>query len=131
MTLTEIRNMVLFQTNNDATDLADYQPAIDIYINEGYDKLVKAYADIHLDDIPAGQNEAAYTKLESTTDECLLPEWTQMAIVNYATYLMYRNGNAPKQNRGIPYYQMFLDVLNKLPYENGRVRKLYNLYVEQ
>lgn len=36
MNLLEIKNMVMFQTNNDADDLGDFLPYLEDYINEGY-----------------------------------------------------------------------------------------------
>lgn len=130
MTLNEIRNLVLFQTNNDITDLADFQPAIEGYINEGYDRLAYAYDSMHIDDVASGETTARYPKLSAANDTPAIPEWAHNAIANYATYLMYRNGNVVKQNRGVPYYQAFLEVLNRLAFENkNKVRKMKNLYV--
>ena len=40
MTLKQIQDQVMFQTNNDADDLPDFLPHLHDYINEGYDLLV-------------------------------------------------------------------------------------------
>lgn len=131
MTFGYIRNQVLFQTQNDADDLADYQPAIDDYINEGYDKLVYAFAGVHLDETSDSETDIPYPTLIDIRDEPRTPKWTHRAIADYATYLMYRNGNALKQNRGVPYYNSFMEVLNKLPYAKEGGMKLKNLYQEK
>lgn len=131
MTFDAIRNLVLFQTNNDIIDLPDYQPAIEGYINEGYDILAYEYDNLHLDEVRSGETVAAYPTMEATNDEPNIPEWMHSAIADYATYMMYRNGNAIKQNRGIPYYQKFLEVKSKAAFANrNKKRKLKNLYVE-
>ena len=130
MTLLEIQNHVMFQTNNDADDLPDYQPAVNKYINEGYELLAYAYDKLHLDEVAEGESIARYATLANTTDVPAIPAWAHRAIADYATYLMYRNGNALKQNRGMAYYQMFMEVYKQMPFAKGTVRKMKNLYVE-
>ena len=122
MTLSELRNLVLFQTNNDADDLGEFQPAIEAYINEGYDKLVWEFARQHLDD-------GDYMSLSSGSDEPEIPEWAHRAIADYATYMVYRNGNLSKQNRAVPFYQMFEQVRMKLQWQGANKNAhFYNLY---
>ena len=129
MTLKQLREHVMFQTNNDTDDLDEFQPAVDNYINEGYDRLVEVYADTHI-----GTTE--FPVLSTITDVPKIPSWAHRAIGDYATYLVYRNGNQYKQNRGERYLQMFMDVLNKLRLysvdENGvkKQRHFYNLYTD-
>ena len=48
MTLAEIKNLIMFQTNNDKDDLGDYLPYLMDYINEGYDRLVQEEDNIPL-----------------------------------------------------------------------------------
>ena len=48
MTVSEIKNEIMFQTNNDTDDLGDFLPYLMDYINEGYDRLVYAFAQVHL-----------------------------------------------------------------------------------
>ena len=131
MTLTQLRNHALFQSNNDAEDLSEFQPAIDNYINEGYDKLTMAYAKLHLGQ-QADDGTTPYSKLANTTDAVALPAWCHRAIGDYATYMIYRNGNALKQNRGIPYLQQFESAKRRLA-EEGRKNRggahLRNLYI--
>ena len=133
MTLKEIRALAMFQSNNDEEDLPEFQPALDQYINEGYDRLVEAYTDEHTD--PDGD---VYIPLTGATDEPEIPSWSHRAIADYATYMIYRNGNVTKQNRSVPYYQSFSDMLLKLREagvkdrnkDNGGLVHFKNLYVD-
>lgn len=113
MTFAEIKNQVMFQTNNDAEDIEDYLPHVDDYVNEGYDRLVKVWTKTH--HIPGGE----YPRLEEDEDEPNLPEWTHRAIVDWATWLVYRNGNPQKQQRGYAFRNSFEEVLAKLSDEGG------------
>ena len=131
MTLKELREHTLFQTNNDADDLTEFQPAIDDYINEGYDRLTMAYAKLHLGET-APDGTTPYTRLTTATDTCQLPTWVHRHIGDYAAYMIYRNGNALKQNRGIPYYEMFMRAKMMLEQEGKKKRggaHFHNLYV--
>ena len=130
MTLAEIKNQVMFQTNNDAEDLGDYEPHIDDYINESYDRLMSAWAKDHVPTVA--------DRLEIDTDEPETPEWTHRALVDYATWLVYRNGNPQKQQRGMAYLNAFNEVLAKIADEGGaaglnadgtrkRVTKFFNI----
>jgi len=112
MTLGEIKEQVMFQTNNDVEDLADYEPHLTDYINEGYDILVMNYTDQHV-----SNDSAEYPALSELTDVPNLPEYTHRGLVDYATYLVYRNGNSVKQNRGMAFYSAFMDITAKLKYE--------------
>lgn len=100
MNLLEIKQHVLFQTNNDADDLGDFLPHLTDYINEGYDRLVVAWCGEHVSD-----DSETYTPLKTDKASPELPAWTHRAIADWATWLIYRNGNAGKQNRGVPYRQ--------------------------
>ena len=95
MTLLELKNLIMFQTNNDADDLGDFLPHIVTYINEGYDLLVHAWCGerVHMD-------SDTYIPLLSDKSQPELPEWTHKAIADWATWLIYRNGNSNKQARG-------------------------------
>lgn len=112
MTFGEIKNQIMFQTNNDQEDIDDYLPHVDDYINEGYDRLVKAWTKNH---VP--QDE--YPRLAADTDEPKLPEWTHRALVDWGTWLVYRNGNPQKQQRGMAYRSAFEEVLSKISDEGG------------
>ena len=95
MNLAEMKNMILFQTNNDADDLGDFQPYINDYINEGYDKAAMAYAGQHV-----SVDSDVYNPLKNDKASPDLPDWLHRAIADWATWLIYRNGNAAKQQRG-------------------------------
>ena len=110
MTLAEIKEQVMFQTNNDAEDLGDYEPHINDYVNEGYDRLVSAWNKGHVTED---------NRLEMDTDEPELPLWTHRALVDYATWLIYRNGNPQKQQRGMTYLNNFQQILSKILDEGG------------
>ena len=100
MNLLEIKQHVLFQTNNDADDLGDFLPHLTDYINEGYDKLIVAWCGEHVSD-----DHETYTPLRNDKSVPEVPVWTHRAIADWATWLLYRNGNAGKQNRGVLYKQ--------------------------
>lgn len=117
MTLSQIKNEVMFQTNNDADDLGDFMPYLLDYINEGYDKLSYAWTGEHPEEL-----------LDADTDVPLLPEWTHRALADWATWLVYRNGNPQKQNRGYAFRQAFEDVLGKIVAEGGREGKVTNFF---
>lgn len=112
MTLAEIKNQIMFQTNNDAEDIDDYLPHVIDYINDGYDRLVKVWTKNH---IP----QEDYPRLTEDTDVPRVPEWTHRALCDWATWLVYRNGNPQKQNRGMAYYSAFNEVLSKISDEGG------------
>ena len=123
MTVAEIKNEVMFQTNNDVEDLGDFLPYLMDYINEGYDLLVNAWASAHI-------HTEEYPKLVLDTDVPNLPEWTHRALSDWATWLVYRNGNPSKQNRGFQFKLAFEEVLAKIKSEGGikgRVRNFYNI----
>lgn len=111
MTLGEIKDQVMFQTNNDAEDVGDYLPHLVDYINEGYDRLVNVWYKNHI--------PQAYARLENDTDVPSLPEWTHRAIADWATWLVYRNGNPQKQQRGYAFRNAFEDVLARISDEGG------------
>lgn len=113
MTFAEIKAQIMFQTNNDAEDIEDYLPHVNDYINDGYDRLVKAWTKSH--HIP----DSSYPRLENESDEPNLPEWLHRYICDWATWLVYRNGNPQKQQRGRAYYESFMMVLSQINGEGG------------
>lgn len=129
MTLKDIQEQVMFQTNNDADDLGDYTPHIDDYINEGYDRIITVWDNQH---VPSDD----YPRLESDDDEPLLPGWIHRYIADWATWLIYRNGNPQKQQRGMAFRQSFMDLLSKLAdaggkngfNEDGSLKKVRNFF---
>ena len=96
MTVLEIKNLIMFQTNNDADDLGDYLPHITSYINEGYDRAAMAYANEHV-----STDSETYLPLNHDKSSPEVPDWMHRAIADWATWLVYRNGNQNKQGRGV------------------------------
>ena len=129
MTFAEIKNQVMFQTGNDADDLVDYLPHVDDYANEGYVRLAKAWAG-------SDYTEQDYPRLQYDEEIPSLPDWTHRALADYATWLVYRNGNPQRQQRGLYFRQAFEDVLKQIYEEGGKnglnedgTRKKYNHFI--
>ena len=112
MTFQEIKDQIMFQTNNDADDIEDFLPHVDDYINDGYDRLVRAWMGQHVPD-------GGTPRLKEPTDVPLLPEWTHRAICDWATWLVYRNGNPQKQQRGLYFRSAFEEILARIAGEGG------------
>lgn len=112
----EMKNLVMNQTNNDIDDLGDFMPYMASYLNEGYDRLVSAWDGGH-----AGSEK--YPWLVRDTDVPKVPEWTHAVIVDWATWLMYRNGNPSKQSRGYAFRdaaeRMLLQIRGMLNADKG------------
>ena len=115
MELTEIKNAVMFQTNNDIEDVSEYSLVLNSYINEGYEKLCFAFWRMYPS--PSG----LLKPLEKGTDIPKLPTYAHRAISDYSTYLIYRNGNPSKQNRGMAFLQTFNEILIKLQLDNSKL----------
>ena len=128
MTLGDMRRRVLYQTNNDVDDLGDFEPCMTDYINEGYDKAAMAYAKehVHID----SEN---YLPLKHEKSSPEVPEWMHMAIADWATWLVYRNGSVQKQNRGRAYMmsaqEVFSRALNMTAEEKGITPQAYGRYI--
>lgn len=114
MTLSEIKYHVMFQTNNDADDIGDFEPHIIDYINEGYDLLVNAWAKQH-----TAFALVDYPRLGDDSDVPRTPEWTHRYLADWATWLIYRNGNPQKQQRGYQYRSAFEGMLARVADEGG------------
>lgn len=113
MTFAEIKAQVMFQTNNDEDDIEDYLPHVDDYVNDGYDRLVKAWNKNH---IPV----EGTPRLVEDDDVPQLPQWTHRALCDWATWLVYRNGNSQKQQRGLFFRDSFNETLAKIADEGGQ-----------
>ena len=112
MTLTEIKNQVMFQTNNDPEDIEDFLPHAADYINEAYDRIIRVWTHKH---VPC----AEYPRLQEDEDEPNLPTWMHRYLCDWATWLVYRNGNPQKQQRGYEFRNHFLQFLATLSDEGG------------
>ena len=115
MTLKEIKEQIMFQTNNDADDLEDFEPHIVDYINDGYDRIVVVFDHQHV-----STDSVMYPTMSEDTDDPNLPEWMHRYLVDWATWLVYRNGNPQKQNRGYAYREAFERFLSQLASEGGK-----------
>ena len=131
MTLGEIKERVMFQTNNDSDDLGDFEPHIADYINDGYDRLVNAWARDHV-----STTSENWPALSESTDEPRTPEWTHRFLADWATWLIYRNGNPQKQQRGYAFRESFEAMLRTVTGEGGAdglnedgTRKRYNQFI--
>lgn len=125
MTVGEIKNLVMFQTNNDAEDLGDFLPFLMGYINDGYDKVVYAWAEEHVD-----SGSELYSPLTEDSDIPAVPAWTHKAIADWATWLIYKNGNPARQNRGYIFKTSAEETVNKVTSEGGqggRARHFINI----
>lgn len=114
MTLKEIKEQVMFQTNNDAEDLGDFMPALNDYINEAYDRLVSVWAKAHV-----SEESDKHFPLTSNGDEPMVPAWTHRYLADWATWLVYRNGNPQKQQRGYAFRESFLGMLSTISDQGG------------
>ena len=131
MTLSEIKEQVMFQTNNDSDDLEDYEPYIVEYVNDGYDRLVSVWARQHVT-----SSNPNYPALAEDTDVPNTPEWTHRYLADWATWLCYRNGNPQKQNRGLAFRSAFESMLSTISGEGGvdglnedGTQKRYNKFI--
>ena len=108
MTLLDIKHQVMFQIGSDAEDLGDFQPHVTRYINEGYDRAAMAWAGQHV-----GGEEGELPPLGHDRAVPEVPDWLHAAIADWAAWLIYRNGNSSRQNRGYPFRSAALEAFRK------------------
>ena len=108
MEYSELQALVMVQTNNDLDDVSEYETQLPAYLNEGYNLLYKRWMRKYPD-----------TPLSEDTDVPDLPEYMHRAITDWATWLMYRNGNPSKQQRGLYFRQSFEKFLATIPDGGG------------
>ena len=109
MDLSALRQQVMFQIGGDAEDVQDFLPYLTDYLNEGYDRLVMAAYGRHV-----GQGETDAEPLANDRSIPVLPAWTHRAIADWATWLICRNGNTQRQNRGYAFRRAFEEVEGRL-----------------
>lgn len=109
MDLSALRQQVMFQIGSDAEDVQDFLPYLTQYINEGYDRLVMAAYGRHV-----SNEEDDYLPLSHDRSTPNLPDWTHRAIADWATWLICRNGNTQRQNRGYAFRKAFEDVESRV-----------------
>lgn len=115
MTYKEITDTVMFQTNNDVEDKEEFKIALPDYVNAGYGKLCDAFWGMY------PTLEGPLLPLKTDSDKPNLPLYAHRAIADYASYMMYRNGNPIKQNRGLRYLQDFNEVLSRLRKDSAKI----------
>jgi hypothetical protein len=124
MKLLDLEKLALSQLGLDTDDLNEQKTNLDIYLNEGYDKLLKVYKNVHT-------GETGYPILSTDTQEPLTPAWSHRAIADYATWALSRNGSAQKQNKGAIFWNTFNDMEAQLVHEavyTPLPHKLKNIY---
>lgn len=109
MDLSAIKQQVMFQIGGDTEDVQDFLPYLTRYINDGYDRLTMAAYGQHV-----GKEQDDTPPLTHDRMSPSLPEWTHPAIADYATWLICRNGNAQRQNRGYAFRRAFENVESRL-----------------
>ena len=114
MTVGDIKRLVMHQLNMDPEDQWDYTPYLLGYINEGYERLVKAWT-LHHDH--AGSENYPY--LSADNDVPAIPERYHKALADFATWCIYRNGNAQKQQRGYVFRNGFEEAWQEIWREGG------------
>ena len=113
MTFAEIKDQIMFQSNNDPEDIEDFLPHAADYINDGYDRIVIVWDRHH---VPSDD----YPKLVEDHDVPNIPAWMHRYLCDWATWLVYRNGNPQKQQRGRAYYDHFMWLLSRIADEGGK-----------
>ena len=109
MDLSAIKQQVMFQIGGDAEDVQDFLPYLTRYINDGYDRLTMAAYGQHVGEAQDDTPPLTHDRMSPS-----LPEWTHPAIADYATWLICRNGNAQRQNRGYAFRRAFENVESRL-----------------
>lgn len=104
MTVSEIKNRIMYQTGNDGEDITDHLPWVLEYVNQGYDRMLATYVKRHVGD-------EEYPLLAADEDTPKLPDWVHYALADFATWCIYRNGNTQRQQRGMRYLASYEDAL--------------------
>lgn len=124
MTVGEIKEAAMFQSQNDIEDIDDFRPVLAEYLDEAYDRLVYAYAGVH----PAEDNEE-WPLLRTDGDEPRTPAWTHLSLADWVTWRILSIGSSAKQQQGMVFRQSFeLDLLKATAEgEAGKIRNFFNI----
>jgi hypothetical protein len=76
-----MKQFVMYETGNDAEDEAEFLPYLMGYLNEGYDRLVYAFAREHVED-----GSQSFPALAEDVDAPRLPSWAHPAIAHWAAW---------------------------------------------
>lgn len=120
MTVSELKNRIMYQTGNDGEDVSDHLPWVLEYLNEAYDKLCIIFAKEHV----GGE---AFPKLVADSDVPKLPEWVHYALADFATWCIYRNGNVQRQQRGMRYLASYEEAVVALRHDPAQ-KKAKNFF---
>lgn len=101
MTVGEIKEAALYQSQNDIEDIEDFRPVLSEYLDEAYDRLVYAYAEAH----PADGTD--WPKLRADGEVPRTPDWTHMFLVDWVTWRILSIGSPAKQQQGMVFRQAF------------------------
>lgn len=103
MNLGELKNLVMIQTGNDVEDYPDFAEQSLVYINDGYRRAYQHWMGVYPE-----------TLLALDEDIPAVPDEIHTAIADWATWLLYRNGNISKQNRGMAFRQAAEQTLGRV-----------------
>ncbi len=112
MTLEKLKNLIMIQTGNDVEDYPDFAEQSLVYLNAGYRRVYRHW-----------HGKMPETGLALDTDEPQVPEALHEAIADWATWLLYRNGNISKQNRGLAFREAAERALSQVPQNGGMAEK--------
>lgn len=111
MTVGEIKRLVVEQFGQTDDEARPHMPKLTLYINDGYDIMVNAWKPrTHIGD-------EGFPRMMADDETPQLPIWLHAYLADYATYLIYRNGNAQRQQRGIPYLARFNEAVSRIRLE--------------
>lgn len=108
MTLAQLKNLIMIQTGNDVEDYPDFAEQSLAYLNEGYRRVYSHWLGVFPE-----------TLLEADEDVPNVPVSLHHAIADWATWLLYRNGNISKQNRGLAFRGAAEKALSRVPRNGG------------
>lgn len=111
MTFEELKELTMFQLGFDTEDMADFEPHLSRYLNEGYQWLVMAMDESFLED---------FQPLRHDREE---PEWLleveQRAIADWATWRICSGGSLARQKKGMVFLEHFEQVKKRLMTHSG------------
>lgn len=108
MTLTDLKDLIMIQTGNDVEDYPDFSTQSLVYLNEGYRRVYHHWMGAYPESL-----------LSDDDDTPAVPEPLHTAIADWATWLLYRNGNISKQNRGLAFREAAEKALSRVPRNGG------------
>lgn len=122
MNLKELKTTVMHQIGGDEGDLADYQPYLTDYLNDGYDRLMYACQGQHITD-----DHSSCSPLTNDRSVPDLPQWAHGAIADWAAWLLLRNGGADSQSRGLAFRRSFEQTEKRLRSEKCTQNRFRNI----